>query len=256
MKYFISAIRFLTIFPFGNTAFPAIDKHVGKSSAFFPLVGLLQGFLLLLVYFLFNPIFTVDIVAILTILSLVIINGGLHLDGLSDTFDALASRKSKAKMLSIMKDSSAGPTGVVSIVFIILIKYILLKNIFSFGDTIVCTALILSPLISRWSMVPVLFHGTCAANKGLGKTFMEHTGALELGIATVQVIIICTALSWIIGQWTMMIKATAIIIVIYVFSILMSNFLSKKFGGLTGDNVGAITEINEVLTLLMLQAIF
>jgi adenosylcobinamide-GDP ribazoletransferase len=224
---------------------------MGRSSACFPLVGLIQGFLLALVLAIFGRIFPYDIVAALQVLALVLSNGGFHLDGLSDTFDALASRKSKEKMIAIMKESTAGPIGVVSIVLIILLKYLLFKNVDSIQGSTAYVALVLTPAVARWSMIPALFHTKSARSDGLGKIFIEQTGARELLIATCIIVGITTVIFLLASQLTMLLEMIVIFISVYILSLLMSRFFAKKFGGLTGDNLGAITEMSEVIFLLM-----
>ena len=60
---------------------------------------------------------------------MIIVTGGLHLDGLSDTADGFYSYRDKEKILEIMKDSRIGAFGVISIVLDILLKYIILSNL-------------------------------------------------------------------------------------------------------------------------------
>jgi adenosylcobinamide-GDP ribazoletransferase len=91
MRRIVLALQFLTIIPLRNIENVSL-KEIGSSSAFFPLTGLVQGSLLVVIAFLFLKIFPSDLVSGLLVLVIIITNGGFHLDGLSDTFDALASR--------------------------------------------------------------------------------------------------------------------------------------------------------------------
>lgn len=251
LKKILGAVQFLTILPVPPGSVHANVDDMGKSSAYFPLVGLIQGFLLALVFAIFGRIFPYDIVAALQVVVLVLSNGGFHLDGLSDTVDALASRKSKEKMIAIMKDSAAGPIGVISIVLIILLKYLLFKNVDFLPGSTAYVVLVLTPAVARWSMVPALFHAKSARSDGLGKIFIEQTGAWELFIATCFILGITAAILLLVSQLIMLLKMIAILISVYILSFLMSRFFAKKFGGLTGDNLGAITEMSEVIFLLM-----
>ncbi|MBU1181649.1 MAG: adenosylcobinamide-GDP ribazoletransferase [Pseudomonadota bacterium] len=251
LKKLLGAVQFLTILPVPSGSVHANADDIGKSSAYFPVVGIIQGFLLALVYAVFTLIFPNDIVAALLVTALVLSNGGFHLDGLSDTVDALASRKSKERMIAIMKDSTTGPIGVVSIVLIILLKYLLFKNVVSLPDSTAYVALVLTPALARWCMVPALFHAKSARSDGLGKIFIEQTGARELFMATCLILGITTAIFLVMSQLIMLLKMIVIFILVYILSFSMSRFFAKKFGGLTGDNLGAITEMSEVIFLLM-----
>ena len=126
MKSFILALQFLTTIPF-RTKKPASNDRLPQATIYFPLVGLLLGLILvavnsLLSYFGFKELFINSALVAL----LIVFTGGLHLDGLADTFDALLSRKRKAEMLEIMRDSHIGTMGVLSLIVVILFKISLL----------------------------------------------------------------------------------------------------------------------------------
>lgn len=256
MTKLIGAIRFLTILPLPAKSVPAAEDDIGRCSACFPLVGLIQGVLLALLAAVFARIFSDDIAAALLVAALVLSNGGFHLDGLSDTFDALASRKNKEKMLAIMKDGTTGPIGAVSIVLIILLKYVLLKQVVSLPGLAAYAGLLLFPALARWSMVPALFHAKSARSDGLGKIFIEQTGAWELIAATGLAAGIYAAIFLWVSQVLMPLKMIALFLTMYICSFTMSRFFEKKFGGLTGDNLGAITETGEVLFLLIFSGFY
>jgi adenosylcobinamide-GDP ribazoletransferase len=170
--------------------------EVGKSSAFFPIVGLFQGLLLFVFYIALSRFLPDDVIAALLLCLLIAINGGFHLDGLSDTFDALASRKGRGRMLEIMKDSTTGPIGVIAIVLVLLLKYLSLKNILALNISF-ALPLILFPVAGKWSVVLALSQGRSAATDGLGKMFLDNTGFREMVIASflVMIVILVTLLS-------------------------------------------------------------
>jgi adenosylcobinamide-GDP ribazoletransferase len=53
--------------------------------------------------------------ALLSLGAYLLISGGLHVDGMADTMDALGSRRDRVTMLAIMKDSHIGTLGVLGI---------------------------------------------------------------------------------------------------------------------------------------------
>ena len=97
MKRFILILQFLTRIPINiNLGF---DEEFHKSITYFPLVGFVLGILLYLIGIVSNFLFDPFLSSIIITLSLVILTGGLHIDGLGDTFDALYSYRDKEKML-------------------------------------------------------------------------------------------------------------------------------------------------------------
>lgn len=255
------AFQFLTILPVPYGRPDSIDeKDIGGSSAYFPLVGLVQGMLVSLLYVLVVNIFPLDVTAGLLIALLTVSNGGFHLDGLSDTFDALASRKNRERRLEIMKDSTTGPIGVVSIVLVLLLKYLSLKNILAASESWAFTALILFPVVGRWAMVPALYHGMSARQDGLGKVFLENTGKPELLIASASAFIIAL-LAVLSGSHRafnpfLVVKIVVLLSLVYALSFGLVKYFERAFGGMTGDNLGATSEITEVLWLLVFLIYF
>ena len=246
MKKLLLAFQFLTIIPLRDMG-DLSEKEIGETTAFFPLVGAVQGILLVMSSALCLKVFPVEVSSGLVLLLLITINGGLHLDGLADTFDAIASRKDKEKKLAIMKDSAVGPFGVIAIVFAILLKYLLLNAAFNISLDIYYLSIFLMPVFSRWAMVTAIFHCKSARQDGLGRIFIEHTGVKELITASASVLFILLAALVAAGRSSQFLVALP---VLYFFSLIAVRFSGKNFGGMTGDTFGAVSEISEILFLM------
>ena len=256
----VLAFQFLTILPVPYGRPESVDeKEIGGSSAYFPLVGFVQGVLLFVLYALVVNLFPLDVTAGLLIALLTVTNGGFHLDGLSDTFDALAARRDRERRLEIMRDSAIGPIGVVSIVLVLLLKYLALKSILAASESWALTALILFPVVGRWSMVPALYHGKSARKDGLGKVFLENTGKPELLIASASAFVIAL-LAVLSGSHVfnlfLIVKIVVLLSFVYALSFGLVRFFEGIFGGMTGDNLGALSEIVEVVWLLLFLNFF
>lgn len=252
MKKMLHAFGFLTAVPLPVPSIGAIhEKDLGESSAFFPLVGLVQGLSASLAYLLLEKVFPSGVTAGLIVAGFVVFSGGMHIDGLSDTFDALASRESREKMLAIMKDSSAGPVGTASIVLVLLLKILLLKDIFEHtGGQYFCLTLL--PVIGKWSMVAALHHGKSAKKEGLGSVFIGNTKTLQFAVATASTVAILFVISVWRGMYSSgnLVMSSVMLFAVYLSSRFFLWFFQRRFHGLTGDNLGAINEISEVLFLL------
>lgn len=256
MKKILLAFQFLTIIPIRDIK-EVSEKDIGSSSAFFPLAGAFQGLIFSVSAAVFHFFFTFELANGLVLLVMILTYGGLHIDGLSDTFDAIASTGSKEKKLAIMKDSTTGPIGVTAIVIVLLLKYLLLNELFySSTEPIYYFTIFLMPVFSRWAMVPAIYHGRPAGPDGLGKLFTEHTRTKQLLIATfITLLILMSALliSSKVGNRQLSIvnrQFIFILPVLYVFSLTALWFFDRRFGGVTGDNFGAISEISDLLFLI------
>ena len=253
MKKILLAFQFLTIIPVKEMK-DVSEKEIGGASIFFPLTGFVQGVLFVVSAGLFLKIFPPELANGLLILVIVATSGGLHLDGLADTFDAIALRGDREKKLLVMKDSTIGPVGVIAIVLALLLKFLALNSLIHYSLFTIHYSLFLMPVLSRWVMVTAIFHGKSARQDGIGKIFIENTKLKELVIATLLVI----------GFWLLVVSFLlsslftihyslflVSISVLYIFSLVSVWFCNKKFGGMTGDTFGAVSEISEILFLIM-----
>ncbi|MBI5664500.1 MAG: adenosylcobinamide-GDP ribazoletransferase [Nitrospirae bacterium] len=251
MKKLLLAFQFLTIIPMQNMG-DVSEEEMGKTTAVFPLVGFAEGVVLAFLAALFIKVFPAELTNALLVLILVIMNGGLHLDGLSDTFDAVASRADRGKKLEIMKDSTVGPMGVIAIVMALLLKYVLLNTV-SFQSTTVSylMTVLAMPVLSRWSMVNAAFYSGPARKDGLGRLFIEHTRARQLIAATAAVIVLIALVCTMVSQFSLLMFYVMFAVpVLYAFSFVAVWFFSKMFGGMTGDSFGAVNELAVLIFLL------
>jgi adenosylcobinamide-GDP ribazoletransferase len=250
MRKILFAFQFLTIIPVKDIKLS--EQEMGSATSVFPVVGLAEGVLLVVSASISLKVFTPEVTNVLLVLILAILNGGLHLDGLSDTFDAIASRADSKRKLTIMKDSSAGPFGVIAIVMTLLLKYVLLNAVFLHSTTKTYYAVLsLMPISSRWLMVAAACYGKSARPEGLGRMFIEYTGNKEMLKATAVTVLIAFLISSLIFQHSLFIFYVMFALpVLYMFSFLATWFFKKHFGGLTGDSFGAINEIGVLLFLM------
>ncbi len=250
MKRILLAFQFLTIIPVKEIK-EVSEKEMGGASALFPVTGFVQGSLFALSATLFLKVFPGELTNGLLILVMVITSGGLHLDGLADTFDAVASRGGEEIKHAIMKDSTIGPTGVTAIVLVLLLKYLLLNTLFFKSSlTTYYSSLFLMPVFSRWAMVPAIFHGKSARQDGLGRIFIENTGLKEFVTATFLTLLF-SGITLVAGNKANNYQLLAVLPALYLFSLIAVWFSNKNFGGMTGDTFGAVSEISEILFLIM-----
>lgn len=237
MTGFLLALQFLTIIPLKLRDVSA--EKIARSMIWFPFIGAILGFLLIAVADLLRalnfPFLSVDAIVIIL---LIIITGGIHLDGLSDTFDAILSGKNKEEMLKIMRDSHAGVMGILALVSVILLKIVFL---YAISSPLKPMALVLMCVVSRWSMVFLMFLFPYARQEGKAKVYINGMNLKILILATF------VALVFIVGIFNMVGVSAFLLLAICTYSI--GRLLNKKIGGITGDTLGATNEIIETLTL-------
>lgn len=177
-------------------------------------------------------------VIVLTI-SLIALSGGIHLDGLSDTLDAILSRKNRIEMLAVMRDPHIGVMGVLGIISAVLLKIALLFSLQ--GQQSLTAALILICVISRWGMVESINLFPYARAEGKAKAYFSGVNAKIFIASTIIALACAIILAKINGLIIMVIAAAAVY--------LAAKFLRRKIGGLTGDTLGALNEFAEMIVL-------
>ena len=124
---------------------------------------------LALLYGILSPFIPLVPLMLILVIAEFLITGGLHADGLMDTSDGLFSGRERDRKLEIMKDSRIGSFGVVAFVFVTLLKWQLLTAIPT--AEFIPMALIMMPLMSRWSLVLSIRSYPYAREQGMGAAF-------------------------------------------------------------------------------------
>jgi adenosylcobinamide-GDP ribazoletransferase len=241
MRLLLIAFQFLTIIPFPVTV-RCDKKDLGRSTAFFPLVGLALGGLLVGANELISPWLSRPVCDALLITLMTLITGALHLDGLADVCDGLAARGSRERFLAIMKDSQVGAIGAVGLVLGLLLKW---QAMVAVPLDIKWQALLLFPALARFGQVLTLTGARHARQDGLGAAFVEGSGNVPLLLAFI------TAAAG--GYYLMGCKGLVALAAVCVLTFFGRLFFQSKLGGLTGDTIGCLSELNEVLVLVVLS---
>ncbi len=235
IKSILFAISFLSIIPIKNIEFT--ESEIKDSIKFFPVAGLLIGFILYFIALISIPI---KIKALLILFFWEFLSGFFHLDGVADTADAIFSaKKDKSILFEIMKDSNIGTMGAVFIFFILFAKFILLEDLLLHY----VKAIIIVPVIGRFSINFLAWRLNYAKDKGLGKFICESTTNNQFLISLLISFFII-----ILFFPKAIIPFVLSIFVLFIYSI----YFNKKFNGVTGDLFGFSVETIELIFLLFL----
>jgi len=235
MVNFLSALGFLTIIPMSSRAF----RVEGRQILYFPLVGLLIGMLLYGVDKVCALYATQEIRVIADALFLAVITGALHLDGLADSADGLFSHRPKERILKIMQDSRIGVMGALAIIFCLLLKMAGFAGLTGPGHEIF---LLTAPALARTGQVVGLVFMNYARDEG-GKSqlFFQKKKYYLLSFAIVPI-----ALPFFISIGT----GLMVLFIFLAGTVLLLRFFQKGIDGITGDTLGAQTEVMESAILI------
>ena len=242
----VTALQFLTrIRLFRDPDYD--DGLFGRSVKFFPLVGLLAGSILAGVAVLTGGWLPGTVRSTLLVTLSVFITGGLHCDGLMDSADGLFSGRSRERMLEIMKDSRVGSFGVVAIFLLLLWKWALLHDL---PDSLLVPALISMMTFGRFAMILAILRFPYARPEGMGKAFALYAGTHSLGPALATLLGLLAVFYFVTGPLVCGIAAAAALAAI-LFAFWFGRWTTHKLGGMTGDTYGAVTELSELVVLIV-----
>ena len=231
-------MRFLTALPLpGSMLRPG---ELGRSAAFFPVVGLLLGGALAGLDAILRLAWPVSLASAVVLVALVLLTGGLHIDGLMDSCDGLFGRREPERRLEIMRDSRVGSFGAVGAVCVLLVKFAALSEL---PDVWRIGGLVLMATLSRWAMVVAIWGFPYARAQGLGRVFKDEVRWRQVIVAT----LIAAAAAGLGAQAS----GAAVFAVAALAMWLTARFICTRIPGLTGDSYGAVNEVVEVVVLLM-----
>ena len=235
------ALRFLTIIPVPGLP-PMSEASIARAIRFFPLAGAVIGLLLAMVGLIANTFWVVPIHAVIIVVAWGILTAGLHLDGVSDTFDAVMSWRPRERKLEIMKDSRVGAMGAIALIAILVLKIAFIGA----AGAGWLQAIILAPVLGRWADIYGIFWFPAAREGGLGRNFQSQVQRSDFTVATITTLVLVLLIAGIQGLIAFF--------VVWGVTHLIARWWTKDLGGLTGDTYGALCEIGEVAALAALSA--
>jgi adenosylcobinamide-GDP ribazoletransferase len=235
------AISFLTILPVAIES--ASQADVAASMAWFPLVGLLIGIAYALEDRALTFLFGQALRSAVVVLSMTVLSGAIHLDGLADTADALGAGRDRTRALEILRDSRIGTFGAGAIFFALGLKVLALAGI---SGRPRLAALILAPMLARWALVAVSYKIDYLRPSGAGSSMLGRESQRNLTIASITAII---AIIPFFARAVLVAYAIAVLA-----TIAMRSFYRRWLEGITGDLIGACGEIVEVLALILIAS--
>jgi adenosylcobinamide-GDP ribazoletransferase len=167
--------------------------------------------------------------------------GSLHVEGFAKTVNGLNGGLHREETLTLFKETQVGPTAVVSVVLLFLLKYACLHTI---PFDAMLPTLILMTTLSRYSMVQLACLSPYASIAGgLGEPFVRGVRQDHFRTAllfTALIVLIC-------GQT----PGLLIGFVVGIVTLSYQRYFCKRLGGITGDILSATNEVNEALVLLL-----
>ena len=225
---------------------PDFATKRGAAAAWaYPLVGLCTGLpawaLAVLALWIGVPPL---VAAGLAVMVPVILTGALHEDGFADTADGLWGGWTPVRRLELMKDSHIGTYGVLALILAIGLRWQILAPIIEGGFLL--AAILSSAALSRAAMVAVMAALPHARPDGLSASVGRPTLATALIASGLALAIAGSAAGWATLPLAVVVGGTAAGI---------AALAKSRIGGQTGDILGAVQVVTEIVGLLTLLAL-
>jgi adenosylcobinamide-GDP ribazoletransferase len=238
------AVSWLTILPAGAPA--AVDRAVARQALYWaPSVGAALGLLAVALLTALHAVGTPSLLAgLVVVAALAGLTRGMHLDGLADTADGLGCYGGPQRALDVMREGATGPFGVVVLVLVLTMQAAALGALAQSGRLI---PVVLAMVAGRAAF------GWCA-RIGVPAARAAGMGALVAGSQRPAVSAAWSVILLVVGvvavpgrpwQATLAVAAAALVVVA------ISAHTHRRFGGVTGDVLGAAAELTTTVILVI-----
>ena len=252
LKIFFTALMFYTRIPCPSN----IDHHpdyINKATRYFPLIGCIVGGISFLFYWGGSFLFDQNIAIVFSLLAGILTTGAFHEDGLADVCDGFGGGYTKERILTIMKDSQIGAYGAIGIMLLLLLKFTSLQTLFTFtkSNTQLFLFFITYHSLARLAAINIVFISTYARDDESSKakpiakahSYKEIAGAYFFGLTPLLILAFYNF------------KFILILLPLFVLVLFANRYFNKWLGGYTGDCLGAVEQIGEVLIILTFIAV-
>jgi len=230
------AVLFYTTFPIPTHCISFSDEAQQRSTKYLPLIGLAIGLLNASLFYLFHSALSLHLSIILSIVITIIATGALHEDGFADFCDGFGGGYTKDAILKIMKDSAIGTYGAIGLLCILSIKILLIAEL---PVKVIPLAILCVHSMSRISPIILIYTSNYVSSAGKAVHLKQPLPVTHLLISLLFLIIPTLLLPW---QHNL----TALVVLL-VTTTLFRGYVHKKIGGYTGDVLGALQQISEVV---------
>jgi adenosylcobinamide-GDP ribazoletransferase len=262
IRHYLLAIQFFTRIPITGhlAAWVGFSPTMLRASAaHFPGVGVvlglttaatMGGLLMCLPVNTFAPL----VAATLSTTLGVLLTGAFHEDGLADVADGLGGSLNRDRALEIMKDSRIGAFGAIAIVLALLCKVSLVALLGSLSVQVVCTALFLGHVLSRfWPLliIRLLPHvGDVAGSKSKPLADQISTPALLAAVLWCAMAIGLVFVYQGASVSALVQPLMGALLASCIAFVFLLRWFTKRLQGFTGDCLGTTQQVCEIAIYL------
>lgn len=240
LHIFLNAVMFYTRIPVPKNL-PYSDEILNRSTRYFPFIGWIIGGVGAAVFYGLQFIFPAGLAILLSMLATILATGAFHEDGFADFCDGFGGGYTRERILTIMKDSRIGTYGSIGLVGMLATKFMSLQAIEVSSIPVVLLA---GHAVSRLMPILVIYTSEYSRADATSKTKpigqkgkgFDFTLALLFGLAFLVFIPFAYSL--------------VVLPVLLLTTAVFRSYITRHLGGYTGDCLGALQQISEVVFYL------
>ena len=238
---FLIVLSFISIIPVPKKFIPVWNSDsLRYFCVMLPVAGIIFSFLWFIFWFMLCRLVMLSCLLrgfMMTVFTLAL-TGGLHMDGLMDTCDAVFSRRDRDTRLKILSDTHAGSFAVMGCMIIFMAGMLLFSELLAYHVHTDIITLSFIPAYSRLGMSLLLVNLPFAKDSGLAVMLGSSRNKRD-NLALVIMLLLFSVFT-----------SKVIPVIMILFAIMWGKLCMKIFGGITGDLLGAFVELSEVIMLM------
>lgn len=256
IRIFFTALMFYTRLPCPKWV-GHHPEYMKKGMRYFPLIGWITGGIAAVVLAVGMIIFSLPVAVLFSMVASVLVTGAFHEDGFADVCDGFGGGWTREQILDIMKDSRIGAYGALGILLIVLLKLFLTVEMIQFfpADWVVISLLLVSShALSRFfsAVVSTTHEYVRPAGDSKVKPAVDSRKTGTLLIGSVFGLFPVFALVFILQSPVLLL----VFIPLILSTIWLGWFFNKRIGGYTGDCLGTVQQVTEVVFLASVTGIW
>ena len=244
LRLFFTALQFFTRLPIpGWVGFD--PAWLNQASRYFPLVGVVVAVITGATYALAAWFLPTPVAVILSTIAGIYATGAFHEDGFADMCDGFGGGMTPERVLEIMKDSRIGAYGAIGTICLLALK---LTTLSMLPPLAAIGALFVAHPLSRLMATSLIWRLDYARAEGKAKPLAQKMRGGEFLIAAVTAIL--PALAVVALQWLTWTELIAGICLAAIATIWLARKFVRRIGGYTGDCLGTVQQVSEVMFYL------
>lgn len=255
LRLFFTALSFYSRIPVPVSVHEDNGRDLPDAIRYLPVVGWIAGLIAAILFMVTYDLFGSTLALLFSMAGTVLLTGAFHEDGFADVCDGFGGGWTKERILLIMKDSRLGTYGVTGLIFILAIKFAVLQQLtdFSADRVVLLLSFVVAHSLSRFAAITLVFtYQYARIEESKAGSAVEKGKTINLVIAAVFAFLPLAGLAFYCWQPLL----PLVVIPVLLAGLLLGNYFKKWIGGYTGDCLGAVQQITEIIIYLTLAGIW